>query len=223
MSNGILPMGYQLLAQQFDMEHVKNGGFRFDKDAFKDRFKPSDITVSPPDWNLTMSKKQPSMSEEKFVEAITKQAQEDCANGYRRFKSEGCGKLRYDFVQAVSPDRKAIYEQSMSQTGGTLNITHAFYSDKGQRVLHFNTQEKQWMMIMTSEETARNRQFNEIYNKAYKAAYKAAQNGQAQSGVTPSVKANEPTPLTPIASYYTSRGLTPPSNAKESSLFSKQV
>lgn len=131
-----------------------------------DQFKSTNISFHQPDWNDVMSKTDPAMSEDEFIEAIRAQAKSDFENGYRRGGSAASGDLMRQYIQVVSPDRKGLYDANMAKTGGKLNETHAIWDD-GERVMTFNTMMNKWMFNGTSKEMDRMQQYYEIYNDAY--------------------------------------------------------
>lgn len=70
--------------------------------------------------------------------------------------------------ETVSPDRKAIYEESMKKTGGKMNGACMFWDSKGNKTLTFNSESGNWHHISTEAEFARARQFTSIYNDELK-------------------------------------------------------
>ena len=108
----------------------------------------------------------PAMSEEEFEEAIKELARKEFATGKR--DDDAYRKLCMQHGETVSPDRKAIYEESMKKTGGKMNGACMFWDSKGNKTLTFNPESGNWHHISTEAEFARARQFTSIYNDELK-------------------------------------------------------
>lgn len=128
------------------------------------RFTPTDRPFIKPNWDDIMTKRdKPAMSEEEFGEAIKELARKDFANGKR--DHEAYRKLCMKHGETVSPDRKAIYEESMKKTGGKMNGACMFWDSKGNKTLSYHPITGSWDAISTDEEFDRARIFTAIYNE----------------------------------------------------------
>ena len=133
---------------------------------FSLRFTPTDRPFVKPNWNEIMTKRdKPAMSEDEFDEAIKELARKDFANGKR--DDAAYRKLCMQHGETVSPDRKAIYEDSMKKTGGKMNGACMFWDAKGNKTLSYNPVSGHWKAISTEEEFARAREFTSIYNDEF--------------------------------------------------------
>ena len=131
------------------------------------RFTPTDRPFTKPNWDNIMTKRdKPAMSEAEFDEAIKELARKEFATGKRDDKAYT--KLCMQHGETVSPDRKAIYEESMKKTGGKMNGACMFWDSKGNKTLTFNPESGNWHHISTEAEFARARQFTSIYNDELK-------------------------------------------------------
>ncbi|MDR0866947.1 MAG: hypothetical protein LBP75_00525, partial [Planctomycetota bacterium] len=123
--------------------------------------------IQKPDWSqILLPPKQPVMSEDEYVAAIKEQARKDFAAGACA-NTESFSNLWQTYVSEVSPDRQAIYAESMQKTGGYMNLGAAFFADDGQMVMMYSRDEQmgknQNMNVMTEEEWARSRKFYDLY------------------------------------------------------------
>ncbi|GHS94785.1 hypothetical protein FACS1894139_17960 [Planctomycetales bacterium] len=93
--------------------------------------------IQKPDWSqILLPPKQPVMSEDEYVAAIKGQARRDFAEGACA-NTESFSNLWKTYVSEVSPDRQAIYAESMRKTGGYMNLGAAFFADDGQMVMMY--------------------------------------------------------------------------------------
>jgi hypothetical protein len=134
-----------------------------------DRFTPSNVSFNFPNWNNMISKTDPIMSDEEFEKAIWEMAWQDAANGLSRMSNPQVAELRRAFVSVVSPDRKAAFAQTMSQTGGKMPINQIILDNNGNRLMHYSPNGF-WLPRNTNEERSRLADFNRMYQEAY-AAY----------------------------------------------------
>lgn len=75
------------------------------------RFTPTDKPFNKPNWDEIMTKRdKPAMSDDEFNEAIKELARKEFSTGKRDDKAYT--KLCKQYGKTVSPDRKAIYEDS---------------------------------------------------------------------------------------------------------------
>ena len=131
------------------------------------RFTPTDRPFVIPNWDNIMTKRdKPAMSEAEFDEAIKDLARKEFATGKR--DHEAYRKLCMKHGETVSPDRKAIYEESMKKTGGKMNGACMFWDKQGNKTLSYNPESGNWKAISTEQEFARARQFTAIYNDELK-------------------------------------------------------
>lgn len=133
------------------------------RSKFEYRYKPIKMNFVKPNWDQVMTKRsQPAMSDEEFEEAIRELAREDSKPGAKR-NIDKYNMLAQQYMEVVSPDRKALYDESMKITGGKMNAAKGFFNNAGQLLLTYNDVTGNWFQISTAEEGARGRQFHAIY------------------------------------------------------------
>lgn len=141
------------------------------------------------------TKKAPTMSDEKYREAIIEQAKQDQSAGKFQSESAGFRRLVKSYVSTVSPDRKniiaggltAIFKNKNPQPR-TLNLVDylfgnikyrkeatqvsyaEFYDSNGEMVASYSN--GRWISYGTKEENARESELWGIYNKAWNNAAK---------------------------------------------------
>ena len=131
------------------------------------RFTPTDRPFRKPNWDEIMTKRdKPAMSEAEFEKAIQDLARKHFATGRR--DHEAYRKLCMKHGETVSPDRKAIYDESMKKTGGKMNGACMFWDKSGNKTLSYHPITGNWDAISTEEEFARARLFTSIYNSELK-------------------------------------------------------
>ena len=118
----------------------------------------------PPNWDKIVTKRTPKMSDEEFEQAIRAQAKKDAANGIYANNKEHSS-LYFDYLSAVAPDRKAMFNAN-PKSGKLTDLIN------GNAALTYNTASKMWMTVMTDTEKARAKMFNDIYREAF-AVYEA--------------------------------------------------
>lgn len=169
---------------------------------FSLRFTPTDRPFAKPNWDNIMTKRdKPAMSEDEFDEAIKDLARKEFVSGKRN--REAYRKLCMKHGETVSPDRKAIYDESMKKTGGKMNGACMFWDKQGNKTLSYHPISGSWDAINTEEEFARAREFTATYNDELKRltnkygekskgniSYKQIMNdlGRDRSSVTDSLK-----------------------------------
>lgn len=156
---------YANLVQQMLGNHQKTNDplSQCDYGNFALRFQPVNISFTKPNWDSIMTKREkPAMSEEEFEEAIKDLARKEFSTGKR--DDEAYRNLCMRHGETVSPDRKAIYEESMKKTGGKMNAACMFWDQKGNKTLSYHPLSGNWTAISTKEEFARARLFTSIYN-----------------------------------------------------------
>lgn len=159
---------YAKLVQQMSGGKVRSvDKYGTDYGNFALRFSPTDRSFTKPNWDEIMTKRdKPAMSESEFNEAIKELARKEFSTGRR--DDEAYRKLCMQHGETVSPDRKAIYEESMKKTGGKMNGACMFWDSKGNKTLTYNPESGNWHHISTEAEFARARQFTTIYNDELK-------------------------------------------------------
>ena len=159
---------YSKMVQQ--MFGGKNGipdPYGTDYGNFSLRFTPTDRPFNAPDWNkLSTKQDKPAMSEAEFDEAIRELARKEFSSDNKDHKS--IQKLIRQFSSVVSPDRKAIYEDSMKKTGGKMNAACMFYDSKGNQSFTWHPITGRWSVMPTEDERTRAREFYSIYNDELK-------------------------------------------------------
>lgn len=130
---------------------------------FSLRFQPVDIQFTKPNWDKIMTKRdKPAMSEAEFEEAIKDLARKEFATGKR--DDEAYRELCMRHGETVSPDRKAMYNESMQKTDGKMNAACMFWDSKGNKSLSYHPMTGRWAAISTEAEFGRAREFTSIYN-----------------------------------------------------------
>ncbi|MDO5157122.1 MAG: hypothetical protein Q4D51_14290 [Eubacteriales bacterium] len=166
------------------------------------RFTPTNRPFIKPNWDNIMTKRdKPAMSEAEFDEAIKDLARKEFVSGKK--DREAYRKLCMKHGETVSPDRKAIYDESMKKTGGKMNGACMFWDKQGNKTLSYHPISGSWDAINTEEEFARAREFTATYNDELKRltnkygekskgniSYKQIMNdlGRDRSSVTDSLK-----------------------------------
>lgn len=122
-----------------------------------------------------LTKSTPAMTEARFEAAIKKLAEKNAANGVVENVGDDYFELASAYVSVASPDRKAIIAAASSTTLVSNKVNYDVanaYDDNGQIVATYNPT-KGWINKFTSEEKARNAQFDTLYWNAYNAYVKA--------------------------------------------------
>lgn len=164
---------YMEYAEKFELEYrnAKNGA-AYDLAEFPKRYVAAPgRRFSAPDWSTLFTYHPPAMEENAYVEAIQKQAYADKQMG-RIGNTKAYHTLLNSFLQCASPDRIAIYQDSMRHTGGRMNATFKFFDEYGHTVLRWNPTFDGWECTLTSLEKARMEIFKEIYHAACGAVQK---------------------------------------------------
>lgn len=131
------------------------------------RFTPTDRPFIKPNWDDIMTKRdKPYMSESEFNDAIRDLARKEFATGKRDRAAYRNLCMRHG--ETVSPDRKAIYEESMKKTGGKMNAACMWWDEKGNKTLSYHPISGSWDAISTEAEFDRARKFTAIYNDELK-------------------------------------------------------
>lgn len=149
------------------------------------------------DFNFN-TKKAPAMSDEKYRAAIIEQAKKDQSAGKFQSESAGFRTLVKSYVSSVSPDRKSIITQGLTEIfkntnpqPKTLNlidyllgsvkyckestdVSYAeFYDRNGEMIASFSN--GRWISYGTTAENARESELWGIYNEAWNNAARASQ------------------------------------------------
>ncbi len=131
------------------------------------RYTPTDRPFTRPNWsNIATKQSSPSMSEKDFESAIRELARKEFSADNKDHKAIQSLMRKYQSV--VAPDRKAIYEDSMSKTGGKMNAACMFWNSNGEKSLAYHPITGRWSVFPTEEEQGRTRQFYSIYNDELK-------------------------------------------------------
>ncbi|MDR0868573.1 MAG: hypothetical protein LBP75_08930 [Planctomycetota bacterium] len=133
--------------------------------------------IQKPDWSSPslafVTRNSEPLSEEEYVAAIKELAQKDFKTGICG-ESEEFNNLRGAYLSPVSPDRKAIYAESMQKTGGYMNLGAAFFADDGQMVISYSAIQNRYGIMFTQEENARDQRFYQLYIDEWRAQKKQA-------------------------------------------------
>jgi hypothetical protein len=127
---------------------------------------PVNTPFSAPNWGKIPTKSEPKMSDEEFENAIRELARKEASQGILAGTDER-SQLRRDYISVVSPDRKAMYDESMTKTGGKMNSTYSFFDALGNKSFHYNKQAGMWFHQSTDAEKARADKFLDIYTQAF--------------------------------------------------------
>lgn len=157
----------KMIEQMFGGKNGTPDPYGTDYGNYSLRFTPTDRPFNKPNWNEIMTKRDnPAMSEDKFNEAIKELARKEFSTGKR--DHQAYRKLSMQYSETASPDRKAIYEESMKKTGGKMNAACMFWDKSGNKTLSWRPLTGSWDAIGTEAEFARAREFTSIYNDEFK-------------------------------------------------------
>ncbi|MDR1745069.1 MAG: hypothetical protein LBS30_04865 [Planctomycetota bacterium] len=134
--------------------------------ASESRYTPVNTPFSAPNWGRIPTKSEPKMSDEEFENAIRELARKEASRGILAGTDEK-SRLRRDYISVVSPDRKAMYDESMAKTGGKMNSAYSFFDALGNKSFHYNKQTGMWFHQSTAAEKARADRFLDIYTQAF--------------------------------------------------------
>jgi hypothetical protein len=122
----------------------------------------NNMPVPKPNWNelnYVPTKKNVSMSEEEFEEAIVALALKNAKSGNLDLTHEYY-KLQTDYISVVSPDRKAACENYIRTPYDNSNTT-AVYGNFNQKLMIYA--HGKWGAVFTPEEQTRVSKFGQIY------------------------------------------------------------
>ena len=157
----------KMIEQMFGGQNGTPDPYGTDYGNYDLRFTPTDRPFNKPNWDEIMTKRdKPAMSDDEFNDAIKELARKEFSTGKR--DDRAYTKLCKQYGETVSPDRKAIYEDSMKKTGGKMNAACMFWDKSGNKTLSWHPLTGQWDAISTKEEFARAREFTSIYNDEIK-------------------------------------------------------
>ena len=157
----------KMIEQMFGGKNGTHDPYGTDYGNYDLRFTPTNRPFNKPNWDEIMTKRdKPVMSDDEFNDAIKELARKEFSTGKRDDKAYT--KLCKQYGETVSPDRKAIYEDSMKKTGGKMNAACMFWDKSGNKTLSWHPLTGQWDAISTKEEFARAREFTSIYNDEIK-------------------------------------------------------
>lgn len=157
----------KMIEQMFGGKNGTPDPYGTDYGNYSLRFTPTDRPFNKPNWDDIMTKRdKPAMSDAEFNESIKELARKEFSTGKRDDKAYT--KLCKQYGETVSPDRKAIYEESMKKTGGKMNAACMFWDKSGNKTLSWHPLTGSWDAISTEAEFARAREFTSIYNDELK-------------------------------------------------------
>lgn len=154
--------------------------------------------VSLPDFNgfSYCTKTKPTMSDDKFKEAIIAQAKKDQAAG--KYYTQAVKGLQKKYVSAVSPDRKKLITEGLTQIAKKppqpkmLSLLDLIFGEvkyektnEGLRYAEFKDSDGndiatysngEWKFYGTKEEISRESEFFSIYREAWGNAEKSSKN-----------------------------------------------
>ena len=141
-------------APQVPTDYVKYGEFSL-------RFTPSTLKFSPPDWSKIATKREREMPDEQYLEKMRDFARKVFADNDDHVPE--MQQLFRGYVSPVSPDRKAIYEEVMTKTGGYMPASSMFWDHEGRKTLSYEYDYGTYSAITTEEEFARGRELFAAY------------------------------------------------------------
>ena len=157
----------KMITQMFGGKNGTPDPYGTDYGNFDLRFTPTDRPFNPPDWNEVKTKQdKPAMSESEFEDAIKELARKNFSTGNKDHKA--IQKLIKQYQEVASPDRKALYEESMKKTGGKMNAACMFWDNSGNKSLAWHPITGRWSTFSTQGEHDRAVQFYSIYNDEFK-------------------------------------------------------
>ncbi len=157
----------KMIEQMFGGKNGTPDPYGTDYGNYSLRFTPTDRPFNKPNWDDIMTNRdKPAMSDAEFNESIKELARKEFSTGKRDDKAYT--KLCKQYGETVSPDRKAIYEESMKKTGGKMNAACMFWDKSGNKTLSWHPLTGSWDAISTEAEFARAREFTSIYNDELK-------------------------------------------------------
>lgn len=157
----------KMIQQMFGGKNGMPDPYGTDYGNYSLRFTPTDRSFIKPNWNEIKTKQEkPAMSEKEFDAAIRELARKEFSTDNKDHKA--IQKLVKQFQEVASPDRKAIYEDSMKKTGGKMNAACMFYDSKGNQSFTYHPITGRWSVCATEGERSRAREFYAIYNDELK-------------------------------------------------------
>ena len=157
----------KMITQMFGGKNGTPDPYGTDYGNYSLRFTPTDRPFNKPDWDEIMTKRdKPAMSEDEFNEAIKELARKEFSTGKR--DHQAYRNLSKQYSETASPDRKAIYEESMKKTGGKMNAACMFWDKSGNKTLSWHPLTGDWDAISTKGEFDRARAFTSIFNDEFK-------------------------------------------------------
>ncbi len=142
----------------------------FSKNLFKfeKRFEPTDMKFNKfPNWSSIATKSESYGNQDNIIKDIKALAKKHFTAGINPNLDSEYKKLENEFISKVSPDRKAIFEDSMSKTGNKMNAACSFFDEKGSVVMTYNPHNSTYSPRLTESEFARARLFKEMYNEEH--------------------------------------------------------
>lgn len=157
----------KMIQQMFGGTNTTPDPYGTDYGNYALRFTPTNRPFNAPNWNEIKTKSsKPAMSEKEFDTAIRELARKEFSSDK---KDHGAiQKLVKQFQEVASPDRKAIYEESMRKTGGKMNAACMFYDSKGNQSFTWHPLTGRWSTFATDGERSRAQEFYSIYNDELK-------------------------------------------------------
>ena len=137
-----------------ELQGVRYGDFSL-------RFTPSNLTFSPPNWDKIATKRNQDHPDEYYFDRARELARKVFASG--EHNEEESQALSRGFISSVSPDRKAIYEETMAKTGGKMPASSMFWDHEGNRTLSYEYDYGTYTALNTSNEFSRARELSSVY------------------------------------------------------------
>jgi len=154
---------YQMLFRGYGTEAEISDILTANRGKFEARFTPVQLRYAMPDWTDVPTKSTPAMSDEEFEDAIREIARKNYKTGRQAAHSNDLNKLMRQYISVASPDRKAIFEDSMKKTGGKMNAALSFFDASGKMTMSYSVKTFQYYAYYTPEEDARVSAFSIIY------------------------------------------------------------
>lgn len=159
---------YMEYARKFELEYRNaSSGAAYDLAEYPKRYVVAPgKKFTPPDWSVLYTNRPPAMTEEDYIQSIIHLAKADFLKQNQN-PAQRQYTLLQSFIQCASPDRIAIYHDSMRHTKSRMNATYKFFDEFGHTVLRWNAYFDAWECTLTSLEKARMEIYKEVYRNSF--------------------------------------------------------
>jgi hypothetical protein len=154
---------YQMLFRGQGTEAEISDILTANRGKFEARFTPVQLRYATPDWTDVPTKSNLGISDEEFEESIRELARKNYKSGTRISESKEYAKMMRQYISVASPDRKAIFDDSMKKTGGKMNAALSFFDASGKLSMTYSVKTFRYYAEYTPEEDARVTKFSITY------------------------------------------------------------